>query len=119
MMFVSSVIRKSVMEGSGMIKKSVMWFLVLTFLNFSLLPDFVIADGEFGGPSSTQVGVAVIGGLIVVGLIVFGISRLAKKTDSQSEQPQDQKENLPTSKNFQQPDEQLPAPAGRLAVLSW
>jgi hypothetical protein len=83
------------------------------------LPDFVIADGEFGGPSSTQVGVAVIGGLIVVGLIFFGISRLAKRTDSQSEQPQDQKENLPKSLNFQQPDEQPLTTTGQLAVLSW
>ncbi len=102
-----------------MIKKTVMWFLVLAFLNFSFLPDFVIADGQFGGPSSTEVGIAVIGGLIVVGLIVFGISRLAKKTDSQSEQPQDQKENLPTSQTFQQPDEQPLTSSGQLAVLSW
>ena len=102
-----------------MTKKTVMWFLILALLNFSLLPDFVNADGQFGGPSSTAVGAAVIGGLIVVGLIVFGISRLAKKTDSQSEQPQDQKESLPTSQNFQQPDAQPFVSSGQLAVLSW
>jgi hypothetical protein len=108
-----------------MIKKSVMWFLVLAFLNFILVSDFVFADsgyadvGHYGGPSGGEVVFAIIGGVIVIGLIVFGVSKLSKKTDSQSEQPQDQKEDLPKSLNFQRPDEQPFAPSGQLAVLSW
>jgi hypothetical protein len=122
MMFVSSVIRKSKKEGSGMIRKSVTWFIVLAFLNFVLISDFAFADSAFAdfspGPSGGEVAAVIIGGLLVVGLIVFGVSKLLKKTNAQSEQPQDQKENLPKSLNLQQPDEQPLTPSG-LALLSW
>ncbi|MDH4231730.1 MAG: hypothetical protein OEW04_06840 [Nitrospirota bacterium] len=108
-----------------MIKKSVIWFLVLAFLNFQLVSDFVFADsgfanvGHMGGPSGGEVVAAVIVGVIVIGLIVFGVSKSLKKTDAQSEQPQDQKENPPRGRNFQQSDEQPLTPSGQFAVLSW
>jgi hypothetical protein len=120
MMFVSSVIRKSLIEGSGMIKKSVIWFLVLAFLSFGLVSDYAFASGDYGTPSNGEAAAIVIGTVVVLALIVFGVSSLARKTNAPGEQPQEQKEKDPAkSLNSQQPDEQPLGPSGQLAVLSW
>ena len=68
-----------------MIKKSVIWFLVLAFLNFELVFDYAFASGfggsgDYGGPSGGEVVAVVIGAAVVIGLIVFGVSKLSKQT---------------------------------------
>jgi hypothetical protein len=99
-----------------MIKKSIALLLVLTFLNLMVVSDFASAEI---GPSGGAVEAVFIGGLVVVGLIIFGISKLSKKTDAPAEQPQDQKQELPQGLNLQQPDEQPLTPSGQLTVLGY
>ena len=80
-----------------MIKKGIMWFLVLAFLNFIIVPDYVFAGGSFDigpiGPSGGEAAAVVIGSAVVLGLIIVGIVLLAKhsKSSTPTEEPQEQK----------------------------
>jgi hypothetical protein len=104
-----------------MVKKNVVWFLVLAFVNLVITPGFAFAQQGFGpididtGPSHSAV---LIGGLIVVAVCV-GIYLLTKRSPTPNEQPQGQKQEAPQSLHFQQPDEQLTTPPGQIALLRW
>ncbi len=108
-----------------MVKKSIVWFLVLAFLNLIITPGFVsAADGVFAsgidvGPSRSDVAL-VAGGAILLGLIIVGLVYLAKKHESTpAEQPQDEKQETPRTLHFQHPDEQSMTPSGQIALLRW
>ena len=103
-----------------MIKKGIIWFLVLAFLNFVIVPDFVYADMFSGdiGPSGGESAAYVIGGVIVLGLIIVGIVALAKHSKSPTEKPQEQKEDTGISP-VTNLDEQLITPSGQIALLRW
>lgn len=109
-----------------MIKKGIMWFLVLAFLNFIIVPDYVFAVDSFDfnigsiGPSGGEAAPYVIGGVIVLGLIIVGIVLLAKhsKSSTPTEQPQEQKEDTGISP-VSNLDEQLITPSGQIALLRW
>ena len=76
-----------------MIRKWIIWFLVLTFLNFIVIPECVFArSGYMGSPDGEGVALA-IGAVVVVGLVIAGIVALAKHLKSPAEQPQDQKQD--------------------------
>jgi hypothetical protein len=81
-------------EVCEMIKKGIIWFLVLAFLNFIIVPDYVFAGGSFDigpvGPSGDEAAIA-LGALLVVGLIIVGIVALAKHSRSPNKKPQEQK----------------------------
>jgi len=109
-----------------MIKKGIMWFLVLAFLNFIIVPDYVFAGGSSGGynlgsmdigPSGGEVAAIGIGALVVLGLIIFGIVKLAKhsKSPTPTEQPKDPTKISPVT-NL---DEQLITPRGELILARW
>jgi len=102
-----------------MIRKWIIWFLVLAFLNFIIVPDYVFASGSFDiGPSGYDgEGMAMaVGAVIVLGLIIAGIVALAKHLKSPTEQPQDQEhdnEMLPNT-NL---DNQIITPSGEVPLL--
>jgi len=107
-----------------MIKKWIIWFLVLTFLNFVIVPDYVFAGGgsfDIGpiGPSGGEAAaVAVV--VVVFGLIIVGIALLAKhsKSSTPTKEPQEQKEGTGISP-ITNLDEQLITPSGQIALLRW
>ena len=103
-----------------MIKKGIMWFLVLSFLNFTIVPDYVFA-GEGSMPhidvSSSPSPAAIIGGVVILGLVIVGIVYLAKKHPSTpTEQPKDPNTKISPVTNL---DEQLITPTGQIALLWW
>lgn len=103
-----------------MIKKWIIWFLALTFLNFVIVPDFVFA-GEGGMPhidvSPGPSPAAIIGGVIILGLVIVGIVYLTKKHPSTpTEQPKDPNTKISPVTNL---DEQLITPSGQIALLRW
>ena len=106
-----------------MIKKWIIWFLVLTFLNFVIVPDYVFAGGgsfDIGpiGPSGGEAAAVVIGSAVVLGLIIVGIVLLAKhsKSPTPTEQPKDPNTKISPVTNL---DEQLITPTGQIALLRW
>ncbi len=103
-----------------MIKKGIILFLVLAFLNFIIVPDYVFAGGSFDigpiGPSGGEAAAMAVGAVIVLGLIIVGIVALAKHLKSPAEQPQDQKQDtemLPKT-NI---DNQIITPSGEISLL--
>ncbi|MCL4476486.1 MAG: hypothetical protein M1508_09715 [Nitrospirae bacterium] len=107
-----------------MVKKSVVWLLVVAFLSFLIVSDYAYAaEGRLGpvGPiDGGGVGTAaVIGGVIALALIIVGIVVLAKGSGSPEQQPEEKKQETPQSLHFQQSDEQLITPSGQIALLRW
>jgi hypothetical protein len=109
-------------------RKTTVWFLILAFVNLAINPEFVIAgpstigtlDLDGAGPSHKSVALAVAGVIVLGSIITLGLVYLAKKhRSSPTEQSQDQKQEAPQSLHFQQPDEQLTAQLGQIALLRW
>lgn len=105
-----------------MVKKRVVWFLVLAFVNLVITPGFAFAEqGGFGpidvdtGPSKSAV---LIGGLIVVALGV-GIYLLTKRSPTPKEQPQGQKQEVPQSLYFHSLMNSSQLHTGQIALLKW
>jgi hypothetical protein len=105
-----------------MIKKWIILFLVLTFLNFIIAPDYVFAGSSFVGPidpiSGGEATAVVIGSAVVLGLIIVGIVLLAKhsKSPTPTEQPKDPNTKISPVTNL---DEQLITPTGELILARW
>jgi hypothetical protein len=103
-----------------MIKKGIIWFLILAFLNFIIVPDYVFA----GEPSMPHIDVspspslspaAVIGGVVLLVLVITGIVYLVKKHPSKpTEQPKDPNAKISSVTNL---DEQLITPPGQISLL--
>jgi hypothetical protein len=74
-----------------MINKSIVWFIVLVFLNLIITPDFTFADsGGVGGKNeSTYV---IIGGVVIIALII-GVGLLTTNAGKKKEAPKDQAYN--------------------------
>ncbi len=96
-----------------MVKKSVVWFLVLAFLSLMIAPDATYAGGSMTGGAGVAIAAAIVTGLIA------GFAYLATHSSTPTEQPQEQKQEAPQSLHFQQPDEQLITPSGQIALLRW
>ncbi len=105
-----------------MVRKSIVCFLVLAFLNLIITPGFVTAAAfpqiEVG-PSRSDMAVAA-GVAVAAVLIIVGLVYLVKKHQSApAEQPQDEKQEAPQTLHFQYPDEQLITPSGQIALIRW
>jgi len=99
-----------------MIKKGLIWFLVLAFLNFIIVPDYVFAGSYSGiGPSKESVAIGV-GAAIVLGLIIVGIVALAKHSKSPTEKPQEQKQDTGISPDTKL-DNRLISPSDQISLL--
>jgi hypothetical protein len=84
-----------------MIKKGIIWFLVLAFLNFIIVPDSVFAGDSFhidpfGSSGGEGAGIA-LAALLVVGLIIAGIVALTKHSKSPADKPKEEKKDIETS----------------------
>lgn len=118
-----------------MVRKGIIWFLVLAFLSVSIAPDFALGyfEGGFGSASNDQGGI-VIAGLIIVGAIVLTIASIvrSKHKKEQPELPEEQNQNTKMSYEmhpYNQPftqnsgesnyDNQRVTPSGDIVLVSW
>jgi Ca2+/Na+ antiporter len=100
-----------------MIKKGIIWFLVLAFLNFIIVPDYVFAGGSYYiGPSKEDVAIG-LGAAIVLVLIIVGIVALVKHSKSPNKKPQEQKQDTEISPDTNL-DNQLITPSGEISLLT-
>ena len=100
-----------------MIKKSIICFLVLAFLNFVIMSDVALADGVMmssGAKTSIAIGAAVIVGLVIVGAVL-----LDKHVSKEKEQPQDQMQGPTNPTSFKNYEEHISTPSGQIALLRW
>ena len=84
-----------------MMRKWIIWFLVLAFLNFIIVPDSVLAGGSYnigplGSSGGEGAGIA-LAALLVVGLIVAVIVKLVKHSKSPEEFPGEQNKDTEIS----------------------
>jgi len=96
-----------------MIKKGIIWFLVLALLNISIAPvsAFGYFEGGFGSGANDQGGI-VIAGLIIVGVIVLTIASIARFKYSE------QKEDTKISYEINLDDQRV-TPSGDIVLVSW
>jgi len=99
-----------------MIKKSIIYFLVLAFLNFLIVPECSFAyDGSTMGIDKGAV-VAVAVGLVVV---VVGVALLVRSASKQSVQSQDHQQKPAETVLSKINDGQFTSPSGQIALLRW
>jgi hypothetical protein len=79
-----------------MIKKGIICFLVLAFLNFVIVPDYVFAGGYIGF-SDNQVAAMTFGAVLVIGLVIVGIASLVKHLKSPADKPKEEKQDTEIS----------------------
>jgi len=101
-------------------KKWIIWFLVLAFINFMVVPDYVVA-GEPGMPqidagSSFDLNpAAVIGVTVILALVITGIAYLIKKHKNKTaKQPKDPDTNILPDTNL---NNQGITPSGEITII--
>jgi len=104
-----------------MVRKRIIWLLVLAFLNISIAPDsaFGYFEGGFSSGANDQGGI-VIAGLIIVGVIVLTIASIARSKHNKYpiELPEEQKEDIKISYEINL-DDQPVTPSGDIVLVRW
>ncbi len=113
-----------------MIKKSIIWFLVLVFLNFVIMPDFVSAGGMMVGDKGKADTIIIGTGLVLTAIIIAAV--LIKHSDKKKELLKDQAHDNKISSGIHldyqsstqmsyEPkyDDQLITPSGLLVLHMW
>ena len=90
-----------------MIKKAIIFVLLLLFLNSVIIPNFASAMGS-SNMSDAAVGGIVVGCLVVLGIVYY-------KNKSSKEPKEDKKENKLTKKKV----EERITPSGELVLFRW
>ena len=102
-----------------MIKKSIIYCLVLAFLTFLIAPECSFAEMFVvdidPAPDSGAV-IAVVVGLVV---IVVGVVLLVKHASKQHEQRQDEQQKPTDPISSEIKDEPFTSPSGQIALLRW
>jgi hypothetical protein len=104
-----------------MIKKSIIFFLVLACLNFVIAPECSFAsskyfEGHIDPVPDKSVAIAVAVGLVV---IVVGVVLLVKHARKQPVQRQDQQQKPTDTISSEINDEQFTRPSDQIALLRW
>jgi hypothetical protein len=100
-----------------MIKKGIIWFLVLVFLNFIIAPDYVFAGNYFDiGSSGGQAEAITVGAILILGLIIVGIVALTKHSKSPTDKPQEEKKDIETSPETD-PDNPPANPPDQISII--
>jgi len=112
-----------------MVKKWIIWFLALAFLNLSIAPDF--AFGFYDQSAGAEGTGIVVAGIILVSIIILAVGSIVKHKKEPPEQPKDQEHDTKMSSELKLDNQHLAqilcetnydnqrAPSGEIVLVSW